>query len=89
MDTLPRHLSLTTKCDFIHIDGGHTKDVVTSDILNCARFSDNNTLVLIDDYLHPDIYEICNLFMTSRFLEKQILPINTDTHLLVKYKIPF
>lgn len=87
MDTLPKHKSPEIKCDFIHIDGGHTKNVVVSDILNCVRFSDSNTLVCIDDYLHPEINDVCNLFMTSWFIERQSLPINTECHLLVKYKM--
>lgn len=40
-----------TKYDFIYIDGGHTYDVASQDIKNCKRFSDKNTLVIIDDYV--------------------------------------
>lgn len=37
--------------DYIFIDGGHSVKVATADIANCKRLSDENTLVIIDDYV--------------------------------------
>ena len=37
--------------DYIYIDGGHSVKVATADIANCKRLSDENTLVIIDDYV--------------------------------------
>ena len=46
---LPNHIF-----DYIFIDGGHTVKVATADIENCKRLSDENTLVIIDDYVVKD-----------------------------------
>lgn len=37
------------KYDFIHIDGGHSFEVVKSDIINCKKFAAKNHILLIDD----------------------------------------
>ncbi len=45
------------KYDLIHIDGGHSTEVATSDIINSYRLSKKGTILIMDDYdfynLHP------------------------------------
>jgi predicted O-methyltransferase YrrM len=45
------------KYDLIHIDGGHTTEVATSDIIYSYRLSKKGTILIMDDYdfynLHP------------------------------------
>jgi predicted O-methyltransferase YrrM len=43
------------KYDLIHIDGGHTTEVATSDIINSYRLSKKGTIIIMDDY---DFYNI-------------------------------
>jgi predicted O-methyltransferase YrrM len=38
-----------TKFDIIFIDGGHEYDIAKSDIENCVKLADSNTIVIMDD----------------------------------------
>ena len=42
--------SVDASFDFIHIDGGHETEIVISDIRNCYRFCEKQTIVIMDDY---------------------------------------
>ena len=55
------------KFDLIHIDGGHTLEVAESDILNCVRFSNQDTLLIIDDADNGDIN-----FLINKYVKKNI-----------------
>lgn len=35
--------------DLIHIDGGHGIDIAKADLINCKRFSNENTILIFDD----------------------------------------
>ncbi len=47
-DTLPRYQPART-VDLIHVDGGHSKEQAFRDISNCQKFSDNETVLVVDD----------------------------------------
>ncbi len=49
-ETLPQHLGILLKMDFIYIDGGHSYDVVKSDWENARLLMHPRTVVLFDDY---------------------------------------
>jgi len=38
------------RCDFIHVDGGHTYEVALADLLNLAAMADVGNMILFDDY---------------------------------------
>ena len=54
-NTLP---IINTKYDLIHIDGGHTYDVASSDIENSYRLSKEGTFLIMDDYDCNQIQQI-------------------------------
>lgn len=51
--TLPQYEASNPgeKFDLIFIDGGHTFDCIFNDLLNCRHFADEDTIVIIDDYV--------------------------------------
>lgn len=53
--TLPR---VTGTYDLIHIDGGHSPEVATSDIINSYRLSKPRTILIMDDYNFPKLHQI-------------------------------
>jgi len=47
------------KFDLIFIDGGHTYDIATKDIINCKAFAHSETIVVMDDVVHDSNAEYC------------------------------
>ena len=90
IETIPQHQN-HLKYDVIHIDGGHDKNSCSSDILNCKKFTDKHSFLVIDDtYLQGINEAIDNLINT-----KLIHEINyenyglkkTDQHRIFKYRM--
>ena len=91
--TIPNYNNYNIKYDFIHIDGGHSKYIAKSDIINCRKLSSFNHKLLIDD---------CSIVKTKRCIlgvcdavkeciKEDIikilnLPDNSVNHLLAEYK---
>ena len=65
--TLPKFVSenIGKKFSLVHIDGGHTEDVVRSDILNVMHFCSGQTVVISDDDDHPHIAKLNRHFFTK------------------------
>jgi predicted O-methyltransferase YrrM len=40
------------KYDLIYIDGGHSYKCANSDIINCKKYADENTIIIIDDIIY-------------------------------------
>ncbi len=40
--------------DYIFIDGGHSFKVANQDIINCKRFCNKDTIIIIDDYVDSE-----------------------------------
>jgi len=57
-DSMETILTLTDKYDLIHIDGGHTIKVATSDIDKSMLLTEKNTIVIMDDYDIPTIKKV-------------------------------
>lgn len=60
------------KYDMIHIDGGHSIDVVYNDVNNCIKLSENKTFIIMDDYDFPSIKYIWDLFVEMYDMKKYI-----------------
>lgn len=41
--------------DLIFIDGFHSYEYAKNDMLNCKNFSDNSTLMILDDFDDPNL----------------------------------
>lgn len=44
--------------DLVHIDGCHTNDVVTSDIMNSYRLSKHGTILIMDDINYKPLRDL-------------------------------
>jgi len=84
-DTI-KNFNTDIKYDLIHIDGGHTEDVLRKDILNSKNFADDNTLVIINDTDTEVINKICSEYVDKNLLEQIPLKYYTSTHMIFKYK---
>ena len=73
------------KYDLIHIDGGHTEDIIRDDIINCKNLSDDNTLIIIDDIDMEAINKTYNEFINKKFLKQVPLIYETQNHVAVRY----
>jgi predicted O-methyltransferase YrrM len=54
--------SLVSNIDFVYVDGGHSRPIVSSDTENAFRVLSNAGTILWDDYFHlyPDVVEFLN-----------------------------
>jgi predicted O-methyltransferase YrrM len=56
--------------DLIHIDGGHSIEVASSDIINSYRLSKPKTTLIFDDYDFSDLQPLWNSFVEKLNLKK-------------------
>ncbi len=54
--------------DLIFIDGGHTYNIAKSDLINCKKFANENTILLMDDIVFDNPAE-WNIGPTRAWLE--------------------
>lgn len=83
--TVKLYNPLHAKCDLIHIDGSHEIGGLVSDVLNCRKFSDKNTLVIIDDYEVEPLKSTTDIFVGANFLQLVPQPFDTTSHIYTKY----
>tara|TARA_B100000242_G_C42991546_1_gene460358 strand:+ start:104 stop:754 length:651 start_codon:yes stop_codon:yes gene_type:complete len=76
------HYNTCEVFDLIHIDGGHDINIAESDLVNCKRFSFDNTLVIFDDANDPHIKSLLNRCIEEKFI------IEIDYKNLGLHKIP-
>lgn len=59
-DTVPAFIDANPgkKFDLIFIDGGHTYEIALADLLNCRRLAHKDTIVIMDDVIYEEQYEI-------------------------------
>ena len=65
LETLPH---ITDTFDLIHIDGGHSDEMVINDIEHSYRIATNKTILLMDDYEFPNIADKWNNFVQENKL---------------------
>jgi predicted O-methyltransferase YrrM len=79
--------NINTTYDLIHIDGGHTTEVATSDIIQSFRLSKTGTILIMDDYdfnnLHDLWDEYCERY--NSHLKKLNIHIYNSPHHDIKY----
>ena len=56
--------------DLIHVDGGHGKDAIQNDIVNCKKFSTPNTILVIDDAYLLSIENMINHYLESNMIQE-------------------
>lgn len=64
-DTLKTLPDITETFDLIHIDGGHSDELVINDIEHSYRVAHNQTILLMDDYEFPNIQELWNKYINE------------------------
>jgi predicted O-methyltransferase YrrM len=71
--------------DLIHIDGGHSTEVATSDIINSYRLSKQRTILIMDDYDFPNLHELWNNYIKIYNLKNLNINIYNSHHHDIKY----
>ena len=71
--------------DLIHIDGGHTTDVATSDIIQSYRLSKNKTILIMDDYDFPNLHELWDIYINKYDLKHININLYNSIHHDIKY----
>lgn len=56
--------------DLIHIDGGHNKKVVFSDLVNCKKFAHKKTIMIFDDTNWETITTILEFAISCNFIKE-------------------
>jgi predicted O-methyltransferase YrrM len=74
--------------DVIHIDGGHSTEVATSDIINSYRLSKKGTILIMDDYDFGNLHVLWDRYIIEYKLNKLNINIYNSPHHDIKF-IPF
>ena len=82
MKTLPL---VDEKYDLIHIDGGHSKEVAESDILQSYRLSKDKTILIMDDYDFPELHELWDQYIEKLNLHNLQIKLYSSPHHDIKY----
>jgi hypothetical protein len=56
MNVLTKDEIPNLKYDLIYIDGGHSYKCANSDIINCKKYADENTLLIMDDVIYDEAH---------------------------------
>ncbi len=68
--TLPRFINenknLLEKFDFIHVDGGHTKECIDNDLKNCDMLIKKGGIIIIDDTNIIDINNAIDYYLNNK-----------------------
>jgi len=73
--------------DLIHIDGGHSDEVATSDIINSHRISRSGTILIMDDYDFPNLHILWDKFVEKYKLESLHIKLYNSPHHSVKFVV--
>lgn len=71
--------------DLIHIDGGHSTEVATSDIINSYRLSKKGTILIMDDYDFHNLHNLWDSYIIKYNLKKLNINLYHSPHHDIKY----
>jgi predicted O-methyltransferase YrrM/lipopolysaccharide biosynthesis glycosyltransferase len=66
--------------DLIHIDGGHSKEVANSDIINSHRLSRSGTILIMDDYDFHNLHELWDSYINKYKLKSLNIKVYDSPH---------
>jgi hypothetical protein len=75
----------------IHIDGGHTKDILESDMSNMKKVANKDTIVIVDDISFHSKHMVVDLsdLITDKFITEEITqlipPFFSNFHIICKF----
>jgi predicted O-methyltransferase YrrM len=73
--------------DVIHIDGGHSIDVASSDIIHSYQLSKQGTLLIMDDYDFPDLHKLWDFYVNLYRLKPIQITSYPSPHHDIKYVV--
>jgi predicted O-methyltransferase YrrM len=73
--------------DLIHIDGGHSTEVATSDIMNSYRLSKQGTILIMDDYDFDNLHELWDSCIIRYKLKPLHINVYSSPHHDIKYVV--
>ena len=79
--------NVNTKFDLIHIDGGHSTEVATSDIVNSYRLSKKGTILIMDDYDFMNLHDLWDTFKKIYDLQDLHINLYDSPHHDIKYTV--
>ena len=71
--------------DLIHIDGGHSTEVATCDIVNSYRLSKKGTILIMDDYDFPNLHNLWDSYINAYNLKALNINLYDSPHHDVKF----
>jgi predicted O-methyltransferase YrrM len=77
--------NVNTIYDLIHIDGGHSTEVATSDIINSYRLSRQGTILIMDDYNFPNLHNLWDNYVIKYNLKNLHINVYNSPHHDIKY----
>jgi len=79
-DSTKTLLTQTGEYDLIHIDGGHSIEVASSDVIQSYRMSRHGTILIMDDYDFIDLHEMWDKFITQYNLKQLNISVYDTVH---------
>jgi predicted O-methyltransferase YrrM len=76
---------INCKYDLIHIDGGHSTEVATNDIINSYRLSKQGTIIIMDDYDFGNLHTLWDKYIIEYNLKKLNINLYHSIHHDIKF----
>jgi predicted O-methyltransferase YrrM len=86
-DSIKTLQNVNNKYDLIHIDGGHSTKVATSDIMNSYRLSNQRTILIMDDYDFPNLHKLWDNYIIKYNLKNLHINVYNSPHHDIKYVV--
>ncbi len=85
--TVPEFISNnpTKKFDLIHIDGGHSVEVATTDIISSLKLSRKGTILIMDDYDFSNLHTLWDHYIDRYHLKKLDIFVYDSPHHDVRF----